>query len=249
MRPLNRAPTSDAHAQLEGRPLSDGQVSSTPLSFLTTLGLLDRIAPRKNESDPDAPPPDAESVFATKALRKFLGCLTARELPVLIDLGPVVGSNISFFGEQLGCKIFVLDLFADLDRHVRDGRVAELGDALVTRVSQDAASVDGILCWDFIDYLGKSSAQKLATELTRVLRPEGALLGFFGTSPQHGEPRYTKFIVADDGNLRYRTYPALGGRQSSLLNRDIIKLFSGLRVSDSFLLQNNQREILFRKPA
>ena len=32
-------------------------------------------------------------------------------------------------------------------------------------------------------------------------------------------------------------------------NRDIIKLFSGLRVSDSFLLKNNQREILFRKPA
>ena len=28
---------------------------------------------------------------------------------------------------------------------------------------------------------------------------------------------------------------------------DIIRLFSGLRVSDSFLLQNNLREILFRK--
>ena len=34
-----------------------------------------------------------------------------------------------------------------------------------------------------------------------------------------------------------------------LLNRDIIRLFAGLRVSDSFLLQNNLREILFRKPA
>ncbi len=31
--------------------------------------------------------------------------------------------------------------------------------------------------------------------------------------------------------------------------RDIIRLFHGLRVSDSFLLQNNLREILFRKPA
>ena len=58
-------------------------------------------------------------VFATKALRKFLTALTARESPVLLDLGPVVGSNVSFFGEQLGCKIFVEDIFADLDRHVR----------------------------------------------------------------------------------------------------------------------------------
>jgi thiol:disulfide interchange protein len=48
------------------------------------LGLLDRIAPRKNESDPDALP-EAETIFATKALRKFLACLTSRELPVLID--------------------------------------------------------------------------------------------------------------------------------------------------------------------
>jgi hypothetical protein len=34
-----------------------------------------------------------------------------------------------------------------------------------------------------------------------------------------------------------------------LANRDIIKLFEGLRVSDSFLLQTNSREILFRKPS
>jgi hypothetical protein len=49
-------------------------------------------------------------------------------------------------------------------------------------------------------------------------------------------------------NLRYRPYPASRGRQASLQNRDIIRLFPNLRVSDSFLLQNNIREILFRKP-
>ena len=69
---------------------------------------------------------------------------------------------------------------------------------------QEAGSVDGILCWDFIDYLDKRTAQKLATELTRVLRPEGALLGFFGTLAQQGDTHYTKFIVADDVNLRSR---------------------------------------------
>ena len=31
--------------------------------------------------------------------------------------------------------------------------------------------------------------------------------------------------------------------------KDIIRLFDGLRVSDSFLMMNNIREILFRKPA
>ena len=61
--------------------------------------------------------------------------------------------------------------------------------------------------------------------------------------------RYTKYIIVDDINLRYRSYPAGRGRQTVHLNRDIIRLFSTLRVSDSFLLKNNIREILFRKPA
>jgi hypothetical protein len=37
-------------------------------------------------------------------------------------------------------------------------------------------------------------------------------------------------------------------RQAVLQNRDIIRLFERLRVSDSFLLQSHVREILFRKP-
>lgn len=216
------------------------------------MGLLDRISSRKSESEPAvfATPADSDPLFSTKALRKFLGCLTSRELPVLIDLGPVVGSNIAYFGEQLGCKIFVTDLFADLDRFAREGRVEEFGDFLTKKFTQESQSVDGILCWDFIDYLDKATAQTLAAQLTRMLRPEGALLGFFGTATQNGDSYYNKFIVADEGvNLRARAYPALRGRQSVLLNRDIIKLFAGLRVSDSFLLKNNQREILFRKPA
>jgi len=214
------------------------------------VGLLDRLAPRRTDvdvlqgssSNPDDP------LFATKALRKFLTSLTSRELPVLLDLGPVVGSNVSFFGEQLGCKIFVEDIFADLDRHVRDGKLDALPAFLRSRFPQAEATVDGILCWDVIDYMDKASAQALAAQLTRVLRPEGALLGFFGTA-QPRDTRYTKYIIADEVNLKHRSYPASRGRQTILLNRDIIRLFAGLRVSDSFLLQNNLREILFRKPA
>jgi len=214
------------------------------------LSLLDRIAPRRSDLEPSPPPsaPVADPVFATKALRKLLSSLTSRQLPVLLDLGPVVGSNVSFFGEQLGCKIFVEDIFADLDRHVREGRVDALPGFLQKRFLQADGTVDGILCWDIIDYLDRASAQALAAQLTRVLRPEGALLGFFGNA-QPRDTRYTKYIIVDEVNLKHRSYQAARGRQAVLLNRDIIRLFAGLRVSDSFLLQNNLREILFRKPS
>jgi methyltransferase family protein len=212
------------------------------------VGLLDRLAPRRSDTEPppSAAVPAADAVFATKALRKFLTSLTSRELPVLLDLGPVVGSNVSFFGEQLGCKIFVEDIFADLDRHVRAGTVEALPGFLKERFPQADGSVDGVLCWDLIDYLDRRSAQELAAQLTRVLRPEGALLGFFGTAQQR-DAHYTKYIIADEVNLKHRPYAAARGRQAVLLNRDIIRLFPGLRVSDSFLLLNNLREILFRK--
>jgi hypothetical protein len=213
------------------------------------VGLLDRIAPRRSESE--APPPSVsvdDPVFTTKALRKFLASLTSRESPVLLDLGPVVGSNVSFFGEQLGCKIFVEDIFADLDRHVRDGALDTLPAFLKGRFPQPDGTVDGILCWDLIDYLDRPAAQELANQLTRVLRPKGLLLGFFGTALPR-DTRYTKYTIVDEVNLKHRSYPAARGQQTILLNRDIIRLFVGLRVSDSFLLLNNLREFLFRKPA
>ena len=214
------------------------------------MGLLDRLAPRRNESDvPANPSVSAEDpIFATKALRKFLTSLTARESPVLLDLGPVVGSNVSFFGEQLGCKIFVEDIFADLSRHLRTGVLDELPAFLKKRFPQESGSVDGILCWDLIDYMDRPAAHELAHELTRVLRPDGALLAFFANTPPR-DTRYTKYVIVDEVNLKHRSYEAGRSRQPILLNRDIIRLFSGLRVTDSFLLQNNLREILFRKPA
>jgi hypothetical protein len=212
------------------------------------MGLLDRLAPRRSE-EPSAPVTTVDDpVFSTKALRKFLNTVTTRESRVVLDLGPVVGSNISFLGEQVGCKIFVEDIYADLERHLRDDKLDQFPEFLSKRFTQEDGTVDGVLCWDILDYLDRASAQALADRLTKLLRPEGALLGLFGTTLQR-DLRYTKYVIVDDLNLRYRSYAASRGRQVALPNRDIIRLFTTLRVSDSFLLQNNIREILFRKPA
>ena len=206
-----------------------------------------RRAPEVDAHADEAATPQ-DPAYPTKALGKFLKLLQARENPALIDLGPVVGSNVTFFGEHLGCRIRVEDIAADIERHVKGGKLDDLPKFFQSRFPQQAESVDGILCWDLLDFLDKPAAQALATALSRLLRPDGALLGFFSTAEGRSQV-YTKYIVVDDASLRYRTYPASRPRQRSLLNRDIIKMFDGLRVSDSFLMKNNVREILFRKPA
>lgn len=193
---------------------------------------------------------DTDPIYPTKALPKFLSVLAARDKPVLLDLGPVVGSNVNFFGEQLGCKFRVEDIFADIERHSANNALDKLPAYLATRFTQEPGSVHGILAWDVLDFLDKASAQALATAVMRLMAPDAALLGFFNTSTQEARTQvYTKYMVVDAGHLRYRTYPAARQRQKSLQNRDIIRLFEGLRVSDSFLMKTNMREILFRKPA
>jgi hypothetical protein len=200
---------------------------------------------RANEDEASAT--SEEPVLPTKALHKFLSSLGSRPAPVLLDLGPVVGSNLTFFGEQLGCKVFIEDLFRDVDHHLQHGRLDVLPSFFSTRFPQADGSVNGILCWDLFDYLDRGAAQTLARQLTRLLSVEGVLLAFFSTVASQ-EARYTKFIIADEMNLRPRPYSAGRVKQHALLNRDIIKLFGALRVSESFLLKTNIREILFRKP-
>lgn len=219
----------------------------TARSFTDLFSRLGTRRPAEDESSVATAGLASAPVCGTKALRKFLSCLAARPNPVLLDLGPVVGSNVTFFGEQLGCKIFVEDIFADLDRHLQSGREEALPEFLSKRFVQQDQSVDGILCWDLIDYLERPAAQALARQLSRVLKGEGALLGFFGTAALQ-DAHYTKYVIVDEVNLKHRAYPSRKPRRHVLLNRDIIKLFDGLRVSESFLLQTNVREILFRRP-
>jgi cyclopropane fatty-acyl-phospholipid synthase-like methyltransferase len=190
----------------------------------------------------------AEAAYPTKALHKFLTGLQANEGPLLLDLGPVVGSNVAFFGEQLGCRLRVEDVAKDIDQHVKENKLEQLPEFFATRFKEAPGTVDGILCWDVLDYLDRPAAQALASALSALLRPDGSLLGFFSTAEQR-EPVYTKYVVVDDATLRYRTYPAPRPRQRNLLNGDIIKLFKDLRVTDSFLMKSKVREMLFRKPA
>lgn len=211
------------------------------------MGLLDRLSTRGTDAAAPRSGIVAPNVFRTKALKKFVSALTHRDAPHLLDLGPVVGANVNFFGEQLGCKILVEGLYAELDRHVREDKLDGLPAFLGQRFQQSDGSVDGILCWDLFDYLPRPAAQALAAQVIRILRPDGVLFACFGTAQPAESPRYTKYVVVDDSHFMYQPYTAARARQSSLLNRDILRLFTGLEVVDSFLLQNNVREIVFRK--
>ncbi|HEX6322398.1 MAG TPA: class I SAM-dependent methyltransferase [Vicinamibacterales bacterium] len=188
----------------------------------------------------------AEAAVATRGFPKFLNALTQRESPVIVDLGPVIGTNVAFFGERLGCKIFVEDLFADVERHARERRRGALADFLATRLTEDDATVDGVLCWDLFDFLERPAAVVLAGRIARMVRPGGAVFGYFGAA-NADLTHYSKFVIRRETELAVRPYPATPTKRHVLQNRDIIRMFEPLTVAESFLLKSNIRETLFRR--
>jgi len=193
------------------------------------------------------PSTGVDPVVPSKAFPKFLSALSHQTGPTtVVDFGPAVGGNVAYLGDRLGCKVFIEDLVTELDRHRKAGTMASLADAIESRLRHDEGSVDGVLCWDFFDFLDKPAAQRVARHLAQKIKPGGAIIGFFCTSAvQHAG--FTKYEIVDEQSLRHRHHPGAGGPKRALPNRDIIKMFDGLIVSDSFLLKNNSREILLRK--
>lgn len=211
-------------------------------------GILKWGGKRPDPSGPGGDPQSAreELVVASKALPKLIASMAQKEAPVLLDFGPVIGTNVEFCGERLGCKLFIEDILADIDRHLRGKAPEDLATSFETRFKHPEASIDGILCWDLFDFLDKTSAAALARQIVRLLKPGGAVMGFFATTGVERAP-FTKFEIVDEKTLRHKHHPGVGGRRQSLQNRDILRMFEGLVVSESFLLKNNTREMLLRK--
>jgi hypothetical protein len=217
--------------------------------YHSSLSLSDLFSRKRKDETADAG--TDWPVYPTKALAKFLANLNVRSQRLLVDLGPVVGANVAFFGEELGCKIHVEDVFKDIDRHVTEDKLDAFPSFLAKRFAQEDGTVDGILCWDIFDYLDKASAQSLARELVRMLRPEGVLFALFNVveAATKAPPGFTRYVVVDRQQLQYRAYRGARGKQRPLSPRDIQRLFEPLHIYEQFLLKNNLREVLFRKPS
>lgn len=203
------------------------------------------------------PPPAAggalevpDRLVPTRALGILVDVLRSRRSPVVLDLGRAVGGNLAFLTSELGCRLVIADVFADLRAGSggagRSGE--EIGAWLTARVAQAPDSVDAVLCWDVFEHLAAAEARLLAARITALLRPHGVLvLGFSGE--WRAESGYATYEIVDRETLRRQFHSSPSRQARVLTSREVMETFRGLAVVDTFLLATRTYEMLFRKPS
>ena len=187
------------------------------------------------------------STVRTLALSRFLSYVRDQGGKNILDFGPIVGGNVDFFDQELGCRMVVEDLYSDLEAFKGAEAIDSLCRHFSDRLRHQNSSIDGILCWDLFDYLDQSSAEALVKQITRVLREGGSVFGMFGMEKSN-ERTFTRHVIVDKGHLDYRPYDASRCKRSPWSSRDVIRLFSELKIDETYLLKRRVREMLFRKP-
>lgn len=191
-----------------------------------------------------------DRLVPTRALGILVDVLRSRRSPVVLDLGRAVGGNLAFLTSELGCRLVIADVFADLRAGSggagRSGE--EIGAWLTARVAQAPDSVDAVLCWDVFEHLAAAEARLLAARITALLRPHGVLvLGFSGE--WRAESGYATYEIVDRETLRRQFHSSPSRQARVLTSREIMETFRGLAVVDTFLLPTRTYEMLFRKPS
>jgi hypothetical protein len=173
--------------------------------------------------------------------------MAGEEVPVIVDLGPVVGSNVTFLGTSLACRLHPVDLYPDVDQPFARGDSGSLGAALAAKLGQAPGSVDGILAWDVFDYVGREEAAILSRHLASLLKPGGLMMALFTTEPRH-EATSWRYVIVDADHLRHRPAPGARWPRKVWPVRDIEVLLAPLEVQHTHLMAHHQREMLLRRP-
>jgi hypothetical protein len=214
-------------------------------------GLLNRARRFLPGGAPEAPRAwdDARhgAVRPSRTLRAFLEAMAGADAPVVVDLGPVIGSNVTFLGDRLGCRLHPVDLYADVDQPFARQDGDGLERALAGKLGLAPGSVHGVLAWDVFDYLGRAEAAVLSSRLVSLLGPGGLLMALFTTEPRH-EAASRRYVIADADHLRHRPAPGARWARKVWPLRDIEVLLAPLEVLQSHLLAHHQREMLLRRP-
>lgn len=204
--------------------------------------------------------PENRSVWNSKVIKPFLNTLEQIERPSLLDLGPINGSNISFFG-TFGWKVYAYDFLRELQETSENTPIPFLDDQeeeefgltpwerVLDGLEFALESLHCVLFWDILDRLTKVRAEELFKRLSTALEPGALILSFF-SGGKLGEVRtHGRYKILDEDHIEHIPILSSGLGERFYQNSEITNLFSGFNVLNFFTMKNGYREILLQRPA
>lgn len=161
---------------------------------------------RRNDAPSEAVDNAGPEIHASPGLSELLSGLHPERHHHVLDLGPAVGLNISFFSKRFLCSVEVADLYRSLPAAAGDDPAATLDGALPA----DGETVDAVLAWDLFNYLEREQIAALARRLAARCRPGAQLFAMVVTGKEMPrEPGTYPIREAEEGgvDLVYRTDP------------------------------------------
>ena len=187
----------------------------------------------------------------TQVMKDFIKAVSGMPTPKILDIGPVVGSNLEFFLNH-GIKVYMEDFVtAYLNpkySQLIDGKIT-LNEATFfeENFNYEVNSLDGLICWDYLCYIEPRFAGIIVGKISSMVKPGGWVMAFFHTHRIAGPGMIHKYRIHNESSLEYIPTGLKSEFKKAFQIRDVSQLFTGFQSQRSYLLKHNVIEILLRK--
>lgn len=204
----------------------------------------------RRETPPEIPPPAVAVQHHSLALKAALRDLEREALeerrPFLLDLGPVLGSNVEFFTER-SCRVQIADLFRSLPTDAAAAEPERLTQDLATALPAPEVPATLVLAWDLFNYFRLEALTALGERLACCTAPGGivfALLATHKTMP--AQPQ--RYRIIDHNTLETAGgEPAVAVPAPRYRQPELERALPAFRVETTYLLRAGMQEYLLRR--
>ncbi|HEU0119783.1 MAG TPA: class I SAM-dependent methyltransferase [Bryobacteraceae bacterium] len=194
----------------------------------------------------------AEFTRQSSALDQFFQAFHGQLGLMVLDLGVSNQENTDFFnllGHKLRYDNFVRSLdesFGDGDFYANQENELRIEAFQAKVLNFDDDSLDGVLVWDALQYLGPAMLEAAVSQLHAILHKGGQLLTVFHTDEKLVEVPSYSYRIQDRNKVKL---VARGRRRPAqyYTTRSLEKLFKDFDQVKFFLTQDSIREVIVRK--
>lgn len=217
----------------------------------------------RKESEPVSPagasrisPPRKQSKAAAPVTRQSRGqeqfFFNIRDIVGLsiLDSAGANQENINFL-TSLGHKVYSQDIVRSLDEAFGPDPAEQTNPSrieyfLKSNFDYPPDTLDGVLLWDSLQFMGPALLAATVDRLFEVMRPKSYLLAFFTANERVLEVPSHSFRIVDNKNIRI-TERDLRISGQVFNNRNLEKLFSKFDSVKFFLTRDSLREVIVRR--